>query len=140
MKNGDLSNAVPRRVLVALPYIALPPDSTVINRFRRRRRDHTAVAAQYRPLPTTIAHLLRISARYDVAMELFAVDIPVEELDAVLARLDAGQAHPFTHACTYPTVNDFVTTLPYRPEVIGVVDAPDRGLLYGSWFMSTHGL
>lgn len=140
MRHGDLSNEVPRRILVFLNYVALPPDDGLTTRLRRRRHNHRAVAAQYVLLPATIAQLLRMSARHGLHVELFAVGITQEELDAVVERLDTGQAHPFTHATCYPTLNDFVSTLPYRPEVIGVVDVPERALRYGSWFMSTYGL
>lgn len=137
MKHGDLSNQSPKRLLVALSYVMLPPEESLLNGFRRWRRD---IAGRYSLLPASISHLLRVSTRHGLLMELFAVGISAEELTAVMARLDAGQAHPFTHAQRYDSLPEFVATLPYRSEVLGVVDVPEHGLLYGHWFMSTTGL
>lgn len=139
MKNGDLSNESPKRVLVSLDYVALPPDPTMMNRVRRKL-GRASLDQQYKILPATIANLWRIAGRYGVYMELFAVGVEPRVLDAFVDRLDQGQAHPFTHHQTYPDLGDLVSTLPYRPEVIGVMDVPERGLRYGGWFMSAQGL
>lgn len=138
MKNGDLSNESPKRILVSLDYVALPPDPTMMNRVRRKLGKH--LCDRYTVLPATLADLWRISGRYGVHMELVAVGIEARELDAFVDRLDAGQAHPFTHHQAYPTLQDLIATLPYRPEVLGVIDEPQRGLRYGHWYMSTSGL
>lgn len=140
MQHGDLSNETPKRLLVSLPFVALPPDTTISNRYRRWRHHHRTIASEYKILPGILSDLLRISQRYGLLMELFAIDVDQEELDALIDRLDNGQAHPFTHSQRYSTLKDFVDTLPYRTEVLGVIDEPERGLRYGRWFMSTAGL
>lgn len=138
MRGGDLSNESPKRLLVSLDYVALPPDPTISNRVRRKLGRNSP--AKYKILPATLGSLWRISGKYGLHMELFAVGVEDDFLDAFVDRLDQGQAHPFTHHQTYPDLTGLLSTLPYRPEVLGVLDLPENGLRYGRWFMSTYGL
>jgi hypothetical protein len=56
-------------------------------------------------------------------------------MDEVLEDLDNLGTNPFNYAVAYEVVSDLIAVLPYRPELVGVVDIPSRGLRYGSKFI-----
>jgi len=47
--------------------------------------------------------------------------------------LDEMGTNPFRYYTSYEKVDHLVNELPYRPEVLGVLDRPDRLLRYGHW-------
>jgi len=60
-------------------------------------------------------------------------------MDRVQEDLDNLGTNPFNYYHAYPVVADFVAELPYRPELKGVVDIPERGLRYGSKYINIEG-
>ena len=68
-----------------------------------------------------------------VTLELASFDMDEEELAVFVDRLDNAGTNPFRYFTSYESVNHLVQELPYRPEVIGVLDTPDKLLRYGHW-------
>lgn len=130
MKGGDLSNAVPPRCLVHLDVV------TVRQTITRKKwgllpRSHDEVHVDR----LALNRMWRFSAGHDVSIDLFATGITQAELDALVERMDAMHGNPFRWHVAYPSIKALVAELPYRPEVIGVVDLPERALRYGSHYL-----
>lgn len=77
----------------------------------------------------------QFGARHDVSLDLFAHGVSQAELDTLVSGMEAAYANPFRWAVAYPTIRQMVAELPYRPEVIGVIDLPERALRYGSHYL-----
>lgn len=130
MKGGDLSNAVPPRCLVHLDVV------TVRETVKKRKWGVL-------PRSTTDTYVDRLAlnrvwqfgARHDVSLDLFATGISQADLDVVVQGMEATYTNPFRWAVAYPTVRQMVAELPYRPEVIGVIDLPERAMRYGSLYL-----
>jgi hypothetical protein len=56
-----------------------------------------------------------------------------DELGALIDSLDRMGTNPFRYFSVYSSVDKLVKELPVRPEVIGVLDIPNRLLRYGHW-------
>jgi hypothetical protein len=56
-----------------------------------------------------------------------------EKLTLLTDMLDNMGTNPFRYFTSYSSISQLVSELPYRPEVLGVVDAPKNLLRYGSW-------
>jgi hypothetical protein len=76
--------------------------------------------------------LWHYSSKTGVILELFDTGISQEEMDEFLERLDGQQAHPFRSGSVYPNLTALVSELPYRQDILGIIDLPERGLRYGS--------
>ena len=128
MKNGDISNELPRRILV-VANVFLDVELTVKKKFKiiptvkvdkKLRRD-------------ILSSLYLTTGRRGVTLELVSFDLPEKELAEVIDVLDAMGTNPFRYCSSYESISHLVAELPYRPEVIGVLDIPSRLLRYGHW-------
>ena len=54
--------------------------------------------------------------------------------------LDNMGTNPFRYFTAYESVGHLVAELPYRPEVVGVLDKPERLLRYGHWGLDINSL
>ena len=72
-------------------------------------------------------------------MELVGFDMSTKEMQQVQEDLDNLGTNPFNYYLRYNVVADLVAELPYRPELVGVVDIPSRALRYGSKFIDLGG-
>jgi len=129
MRGGDISNEVPKRVIVTLDCIldrrlsfkkvlgiAIPEEEVSYNRL-------------------ALATFWRFKDTYEYSLELVGFEYTQLEMDEVLEDLDNLGTNPFNVAKAYNVVADLVAELPYRPEVRNVIDIPERGLRYGHWYM-----
>lgn len=127
MQNGDLSNALPLRVLVTADVITDTYDEKVrkfgIPRVKKR--------VEYNRL--VLSHLYMITVRRGWTMELVSFKHSEKELADVVLYLDKFGTNPFRYATAYKNIEKLVDELPYRPEVVGVIDMPERLLRYGRW-------
>lgn len=137
MKGNDISNGIPQRVLVHLDVVTVKvtEDVPVMKLFKNitRKVEHEFFDT------VVISNLWRFSENYSVMMDLFATEGTQKELDAKLEHLDTHQAHPFRSAILYPSLRALVSTLPYRQDLMGVIDIPERGLRYGSRWIDLNG-
>ena len=134
MRHGDLSNDVPRRLIVDLDYFATLNVTTAVKANRALGR-YKSVADRYDINFGVIAELLRKSVQLGLMMELAVIDVEQDEAEAIEEMLDRRYpAHPFAHADAYPSHLALREVVPYRPEVIGVL-TPRAGY-YGSYFFN----
>lgn len=127
MQNGDISNALPMRVLVTADVIIDTYDEKkrVLGIPRVKKR------VEYNRL--VLSHLYMVTVRRGWTMELVSFSHSEKELADVVIYLDKFGTNPFRYATAYKNIDKLVEELPYRPEVIGVIDMPQRLLRYGRW-------
>lgn len=79
--------------------------------------------------------LWRTSNNYGISLELAGFEDQgwtEELLEKAFERLERRAVNPFNYYQLYSDVNELVGTLPYRPNLKGVIDIPDRVARYGS--------
>ena len=81
-----------------------------------------------------------LTSRRGVTLELVSFDLSEEELNEVMLVLDKMGTNPFRYCTPYDRFEQLVVELPYRPEVIGVLDLPTRLLRYGHWGLDFNSL
>jgi hypothetical protein len=129
MKGGDISNEVPKRVVVTLDcLIKIEPK---INKVLGIKIPYQETTYDRQAL----AHFWRFRDKNDYSLEIVGFGRTQEEMDRVLDDLDNLGTNPFNYSKAYNVVADLVAELPYRPEVKYVIDKPDRGLRYGHWYL-----
>lgn len=83
-----------------------------------------------------LSQLWNASNKFGLGVELVAYGEDgwsQTDLDALLDKLDRRGLNPFNYAEVYETIYEFLSFLPYRPNLQGVIDRPDRILRYGSY-------
>ena len=131
MQGGDISNAIPGRIIVTYDYVTV--DAPKPKRLLGVVVGTTHVRQISSP---TLSLLSRLTAKVDARLELVVFDADDDEADHVLAEIDKRSWQPFNYARGYESPLALVSDLPYRPEVLGVIDVPDRMGAYGSYGIS----
>lgn len=135
MQKGDISNELPRRVLVVAD-VFLNVEVKMTKRFkifsipkidRNFRRE-------------LLSSLYLTTTRRGITMELVSFDMSHEQLSDVIDMLDNMGTNPFRYFNSYGSIDQLVGQLPYRPEVVGVLDVPNRLLRYGHWGLDFNSL
>jgi hypothetical protein len=75
-----------------------------------------------------------------VTLELVSFDLDQDELGKTVDVLDSMGTNPFRYFSSYASIDHLVAELPYRPEVVGVLDLPTRLLRYGHWGLDINSL
>ena len=128
MQNGDISNELPRRIVVTSDVVIFTEVSVkkkykfvpVVTKTKTYRRD-------------LLSYLYLVTTKRGVTLELGSFDYDQEELSELMLDLDEMGTNPFRYCTAYGSCDNLVKELPYRPEVIGVVDIDERLLRYGKW-------
>jgi len=128
MRNGDISNELPRRVLVVTDVIT---ETELVIKKKLR----------FLKVPEYKKHIRRdVLSRFylytthrEVTLELISYDLDSQELESFMDAIDKAGTNPFRYFSSYGSINDLMAELPYRPEVVGVIDKPDKLLRYGHW-------
>ena len=132
MKNGDLSNDVPTRIIVTTDtFVLLETRTSKKRKFSLKKYTHKNVSFKREVL----SRLYLFNDRTPYNLELASFDFEMEELTKIVEALDQAGTNPFRYHTTYPSIEKLVAELPFRPEVVGVLDRPDRLLRYGHWGM-----
>ena len=128
MRNGDISNELPRRILVTTDVI-LDVEVKIEKKlkFLKIPRVNKKLRRQ------AASHLYLIATRQEVTLELVSFDLEENELQGIMDWLDTIGTNPFRYYSVYESINHLVQELPYRPEVVGVLDLPKNLLRYGHW-------
>jgi hypothetical protein len=127
MKNGDLSNEVPPRILVTTDLFIKVTTTSYRKRLRTKKNKHMEIN---RGLLSRV-YLLAQKVPYN--LELVAFNLDDEELLKLGETLDKAGTNPFNFFTSYDSIDHLVHDLPYRPEVLAVIDDPTRLLRYGHW-------
>lgn len=130
MRKGDISNELPKRVLVTTD-IFIEKSVTIKKKFKII----PAPKVESKMNRGFLSYLYLYTTNKGVTLELVSFDHTEEELETLTLYLDKMGTNPFRYFTAYSSVEQLVDELPYRPEVIGVVDMPTRLLRYGHWGM-----
>ena len=128
MKNGDLSNNAPGRLLVNTDVFT----STTTHKIRKfivmpKIAHHVSCDK------IALNKLYMVNMNLGLTLEMCSYELSQDKIDDLHLELDRLGTNPFRYATAYKSSKELVADLPYRPEVVGVVDIPSRQLLYGHW-------
>jgi len=131
MINGDISNATSPRIIVVIDAVV---ESAVEE--TRRLLKTTVGRTKIKLKNRELSQLWNVSFKYGLSVELAAFENEVwsqEDLDKMMERLDSRGGNPFNYTELYADIDDFISELPYRTNLKGVVDLRERVMRYGSW-------
>lgn len=130
MLGNDISNSMPQRVIVTADVITdIYEDNKYVLGFipvKKSRKEYNRLV---------LSHLYMTTLKRGITMELVSFTHSEDEMDKLMLHLDKIGTNPFRYGSSYKSVDKLVAELPYRPEVIGVIDIPTRLLRYGRWGM-----
>lgn len=132
MINGDISNETPPRIIVNIDTVVISELEETRGLFRGGKLQRKVTGLQN----AMLSQIWNKSFQFGLSVELAAFEDDLwtqDHLDKLMARLDGRGANPFNHAELYSSLPEFVSELPYRSNLKGVVDIPERLLRYGSW-------
>ena len=128
MYKGDLSNALPKRVLVNVEPLLIKTKE-VVKKFKFIPVETEKLL--YDRLLLNKFYLY--TSRSEVTLELISFDYSESEMEKMYNEIDRVGTNPFRYYSSYKSAKKLVDDLPYRPEVVGVIDIPERRLMYGHW-------
>ena len=130
MQDGDLSNDLTRRYFVVADVVFFRDSTASTHRsgwFTRTAYQRDLWAPDLRVL----SMLWQWSNTLGVRLELvFYTDRP-SDAGGMWALLEKSAANPFMDWHTFTSPDEVQDLLPYRPDVLGVIDLPQRILMYG---------
>jgi len=129
MYKGDLSNEVPKRVLVNLDILLIKA-TTVEKKFKLFPVKKTELGFDKFLMNKFYVY----TTRAGVTLELISFEYDSDELEVIYNDMERVGTNPFRYHTSYPSPKKLVADLPYRPEVVGVID-PQHQLMYGKWGM-----
>lgn len=138
MIKGNISNETPPRVIVIIDVVA---ESEIQSTKKLLRSTEERVIKTVNNV--ALAHLWKLATTYGLSVELAAYEDDgwnQELLDKFMNKLDRRGANPFNYAELYTSVPDFVGDMPYRMNLKGVVDLPNRVARYGSFGIELNNL
>lgn len=128
MKNGDISNELPKRIIVTTDVIM---DVEVSVKRRLLLLPSVKMKKTFRR--DALSYLYIYTTRVGHTLELISYEFDDEDMSEIINELDKAGTNPFRYYSAYESVNHLVNELPYRPEVVAVVDVESRLLRYGKW-------
>lgn len=128
MQGNDISNAMPKRILVT--------SDVITDEYEDKKKVLGFVPVKTKKLEynrLVLSHLYMVTVNRGITMELISFDRSEKDMVELMLYLDKIGTNPFRYGSSYKSVDKLVAELPYRPEVIGVIDIPSRLLRYGRW-------
>lgn len=130
MFKGDISNQIPKRVIVNLDVF------TNIETKVRKVLGMIPVQDEEESYDRVVlSRLFNFQDKTGYTLELVSFDKTQKQLDKIVLEIDTYGTNPFRYHKSYKSLKQLVEELPYRPEVLGVLDLPARILAYGHWGM-----
>lgn len=130
MKDGDISNvSSPQAIVTSDVIIKLIEEET--RSFLSKKIRHSVGEVDLLAANT----LWRLSNNYGLSLELAGFEDQgwnKDLLEKAFERLERRVVNPFNYWELYADVDELVGTLPYRPNLKGVIDIPSRVARYGS--------
>lgn len=128
MRKGDISNDLPKRVIVIADTF-LDYDVKISKKFKV----FPVTSKEVKYNRSILSRLYVFAQNIGYTMELASFSLTEDELQTLINKLDKMGTNPFRYFTSYESIEHLVSELPYRPEVVGVLDLPSRMLRYGHW-------
>ncbi|CAB4123905.1 hypothetical protein UFOVP45_55 [uncultured Caudovirales phage] len=138
MIGGDISNETSPRIIVLVDVVS---NSEIQESKKLLRTSTERKVSSLNNL--ALSHLWNVASKYGLSVELagFASEEWTQEhLDKFMERLERRGGNPFNYAELYNDIEDFIGELPYRTNLKGIVDVPERLARYGSWGIDLNNL
>ena len=135
MRNGDISNELPRRIIVVSDIFL-----TVELKIEKKLKFFPVPKVDKKIRRDILSFLYMYTTKNGVTLELASFELDQDELSKTVDVLDSMGTNPFRYFSAYDSVDHLVAELPYRPEVVGVLDTPNRLLRYGHWGLDIQSL
>lgn len=127
MYKGDISNDMPRRVLVNSKYLFIKTETVYKKFVFLKKRAENLTFDKF-----LLNKFYVYTTRNGVTLELISFEYSDEKLELIFNEIDRAGVNPFKYHKHYASPRKLAADLPYRPEVIGVID-PEHQLMYGKW-------
>lgn len=138
MQGNDLDNSPTRRFWILADAVLRTEHREVQEkRFLRtvtRERDVTV------PDLAALNKLWRYSAEFGVRLELVFIGPQAQDAVGTWDMLEKGAANPFSDWLAFETHTQLVEQIPYRSDVLGIVDVPTHSLYYGGKGMTMEAI
>jgi len=138
LKNGDISNETPARLIVVADVVA-EIDVSVTRKLLR-----TSKKVKLQNLKKeAIAQLWTLGNKYGLSLELAGIEElgwTQDALEKIMEILDRRGGNPFNFAQVYITTQELVDDMPYRVNLRGVIDLQNRVAMYGSYGVELQNL
>jgi hypothetical protein len=131
LKGGDISNETSPRLIVMIDVVATS-ELEESRGFLRTSVERKVI----RPNNVALSHLWNLSNKYGLSLEIAGFETEnwnQGQLDKFMDKMDRRGGNPFNYAELYSDIEDFISELPYRTNLKGVVDLRERVARYGSW-------
>ena len=122
MQFGDISNDIPKRVIVTTGVFTLLEYEKLPRKYKLFKQTKKKVSFK----KEVLSKLYLWGMQVPYTLELASFDLTQEELQKLFDTLDEYGTNPFRYCISYSSVEDLVSQLPYRPELLGVIDIPSR--------------
>jgi hypothetical protein len=132
VRGNDLDNQPTPRYYVMADVVFEKREYTeeaTTGRWVKRTKKRTVVT--WIPNLRALSELWNFSERLGVRLELVFVEGLFKDGPELWELLDVGAANPFNDWHAFENVNKIITLIPYRPDLKGVIDLPDRAGLWG---------
>lgn len=130
MRGGDISNESPASVIVNLDVI-LTTTVEVTKVLGLLPRTGTA-----RGIDILAANAVwRVASQSSLTWEAFTCDLDEAQADWVSGELDRLGINPFRWIIVAASIPALMAEMPYRRNVFGIVDRPERALMYGPLYI-----
>ena len=128
MRKGDISNELPKRVIVIADTF-LDIEVTV----KKVLKFFPVATKDMKINRTLLSRLYMFAQNIGYTLELASFTMDDGALEQLTDHLDHMGTNPFRYFTHYKSIEHLIQELPYRPEVVGVLDLPSRLLRYGHW-------
>jgi hypothetical protein len=135
LRNGDISNELPKRIIV-VSDVLLNVELSV----KKKYRFIPVVNKNITVRRELLSLLYMFTVKKGVTLELISYSLDDAQLGELIDSLDSSGTNPFRYYTSYTSMKTLIDELPYRPEVIGVLDVPKNLLRYGHWGLDFNSL
>jgi hypothetical protein len=139
MRGGDISNQTSPKVIVVVDVVGVIGEEQVNVGFLKKQTIKKVTKLDLR----NISQLWDLANKYGLSVELAGFSDTgwtQEELEGVMETLERKVSNPFNYAEIYADIDELVSYLPYRSNLQGVIDLPNRVARYGSWGLELKNL
>lgn len=128
MYKGDISNDVPKRILVVADVF------TQVTEVETKTKIFFKKTTQIRKFNRgLLSKLYLVANNSSFIFEMVSFDISDEDLTVSFNNMEREGTNPFRYCNAYGSQKELISALPFRPEVAFVVDIPTRKGMYGHW-------